>query len=174
MTQPIFMVGVRGCGKTTVGQVLAEVLGYTFTDTDEMLWQLTGKTVSEIVAEEGWAGFRTRESDILTRITQEHTVVATGGGIILSAVNRNFMRTRGTVVYLHASEQELSRRLQAYPEEDKRPSLTGKPLIEEIAEVLASREKLYQETAHCALDASQTPDDVVYAILHQLDPSAAS
>lgn len=174
MTQPLFMVGARGCGKTTVGQALARVLGYAFTDTDEMLWRSTGKTVAEIVAREGWTGFRARESEILTSVTQGNVVVATGGGIILSAANRGFMRARGTVVYLHASAQELSRRLQAYPEEDQRPSLTGKPMIEEIAEVLAAREKLYQEVAHHVLDASQPPDDVVCAILQQLYPSAAS
>lgn len=174
MTQPLFMVGARGCGKTTVGQALARVLGYAFTDTDEMLWRSTGKTVAEIVADEGWAGFRARESEILTSVIQGQTVVATGGGIILSAANRHFMRARGTVVYLHVSAQELARRLQVYPDEEQRPSLTGKPMIEEIADVLAAREKLYQEAAHHILDASQAPDDVVYAILQQLYPSAAS
>ncbi|KYP97362.1 shikimate kinase [Sodalis-like endosymbiont of Proechinophthirus fluctus] len=168
MTQPLFMVGARGCGKTTVGQTLARVLGCAFTDTDEMLWRSNGKTVADIVAEEGWMGFRARESEILASVTQGQTVVATGGGIILSAANRRFIRARGTVVYLNVSAQELARRLQAYPEEAQRPSLTGKPMIEEIAEVLATREKLYQEAAHHIVDASQAPDDVVYTILQQL------
>lgn len=147
MTQPLFMVGARGCGKTTVSQALSRVLGYAFADTDEMLCRYTGKTVAETVAKEGWPGFLARESEILTSVTKGNAVVATGGGIILSAASRFFIRERGTVVYMHATAHELLRRLQALPEEDQRPSLTGKPMIEEIAEVLAARENLYQEAA---------------------------
>lgn len=174
MTQPLFIVGARGSGKSTIGQALAQVLGYTFADINDILWQVTGKTEAEIVAKEGWVGFRARESDILTSVTRRHTVIATGSGIVLSADNRRFMRAHGTVVYLYAPALELFRRLQAYPKEGKCPSLTGKPMIEEITEVLVAREKLYQEAAHHILDASQTPDDLVCSILQQLYPNTAN
>ncbi len=170
MTQPIFMVGARGCGKTTVGQVLALALGYEFTDTDEMLLRTTGQSVAQIVEREGWAGFRAKESEILQSVTGAHKVIATGGGIVLAAGNREFMHASGTVIYLHAPANVLARRLEAFPEEDQRPSLTGRPIAEEIAEILLAREALYQDAAHFVLDATLSPDDVAAAIVRQLQP----
>ncbi|TCL04181.1 shikimate kinase [Sodalis ligni] len=173
--QPIFMVGARGCGKTTVGRALAQALGFQFTDTDLILLQSTGLSVAQIVEQEGWAGFRTRESDILHGVASAdgRQVVATGGGIILSEANRRFMRATGTVFYLHAPADVLARRLEAVPEEDQRPSLTGRPIAEEIAEILLAREALYQDAAHHVLDAGQPPQDVVSAVLQRLCPCAA-
>jgi len=170
MTQPIFMVGARGCGKTTVGQVLALVLGYEFTDTDEMLLRSTGQSVAQIVESEGWAGFRAKESAILHSVAGANKVIATGGGIVLSAANRQFMHANGAVIYLHAPAEVLARRLEAFPEQDQRPSLTGRPIAEEIAEILLAREALYQDAAHFVLDATVAPDSVADAIVRQLQP----
>lgn len=174
MTQPIFMVGARGCGKTTVGQALAQALGYEFTDTDRLLLLRTGQSVAEIVANEGWSGFRAKESELLKHVSAGQQVIATGGGIVLSAENRRFMKSRGTVIYLFAPAEELARRLQAYPEADQRPSLTGRPVIEEIGQVLAEREALYQDAAHHVFDGCLPPHQVVSAIMQQLSASAAS
>ncbi|NDL64958.1 shikimate kinase AroL [Acerihabitans arboris] len=173
MTQPIYMVGARGCGKTTVGQALALTLGYEFTDTDQMLLRATGRSVAQIVESEGWAGFRAKESEMLRAVAGGRKVIATGGGIVLAEANRRFMRASGTVIYLHAPAGVLARRLEAFPEEDQRPSLTGRPIAEEIAEVLLAREALYQDAAHHVLDASASPERVVSAILRQLHPCAA-
>ncbi|MEA9390760.1 shikimate kinase AroL [Acerihabitans sp. TG2] len=170
MTQPIFMVGARGCGKTTVGQLLALTLGYEFTDTDEMLLRSTGQSVAQIVEREGWAGFRAKESEVLKRVTGVCKVIATGGGIVLAAANRQFMQSHGTVIYLHAHADVLARRLEAFPQDDQRPSLTGRPIVEEIAEVLLARETLYQDAAHHVFDAAVSPDGVVAAIVRQLQP----
>jgi shikimate kinase len=170
MTQPIFMVGARGCGKTTVGQVLALALGYEFTDTDEMLLRTTGQSVAQIVESDGWVGFRAKESEILKTVTGVRKVIATGGGIVLAAANRQFMHSCGTVIYLHAPADVLARRLEAFPEEDQRPSLTGRPIAEEIAEILLAREALYQDAAHYVFDATVSPDGVVDAIVRQLQP----
>ncbi len=174
MTQPIFMVGARGCGKTTVGQALSQLLGYEFSDTDQTLLQVSGLSVAQIVEKEGWSGFRDRESGILQAVSGKNKVIATGGGIVLSAANRQFMRSQGCVIYLKVPANELLRRLKAFPEEHQRPSLTGRAMTDEIEQVLAQREALYQEAAHHVLDASRTPDEVVFAILQQLHPSAAS
>jgi len=76
MIQPVFLVGARGCGKTTIGRALAETLGYSFADTDSHLLTSTGKSVAEIVSTEGWSGFRTRESLALKQVTAASTVVA--------------------------------------------------------------------------------------------------
>ncbi|WP_410016230.1 shikimate kinase AroL [Sodalis sp. C49] len=173
MTQPIYLVGARGCGKTTVGLALAGVLGFEFMDTDQLLLSTTGRSVAQIVKSEGWAGFRARESAILRAIAGGRKVIATGGGIVLAEANRRFMRANGTVIYLHARPEVLARRLEAFPEEDQRPSLTGRPIAEEIAEILLAREALYQDAAHHVLDASSSPEAVVSAILQQLHPCAA-
>ncbi len=168
MTQTIFMVGARGAGKTTVGSALAQALGYQFVDTDLFMQQTTHMSVAEMVAQEGWSGFRRRETVALQAVTQPSTIVATGGGAILAEENRRFMRQHGTVIYLRASASILAQRLEEYPEEGQRPTLTGRPIAEEIREVLAAREALYQEAAHHVMDGSANPQRVIAQILSAL------
>ncbi|UIN02380.1 shikimate kinase AroL [Yersinia ruckeri] len=164
MTQTIFMVGARGAGKTTIGNALAQALGYRFIDTDSFMQQTSLLTVAEIVAREGWSGFRRRESLALQMVTSPETVVATGGGAVLSADNRAFMRRHGLVIYLRASADILAERLAEEPEDAQRPSLTGKPIVEEMQDVLAVRETMYQDIAHYVIDASRDPQWVVEQI----------
>lgn len=168
MTQTLFMVGARGAGKTTIGKALAQALGYRFIDTDLFMQQTLQLSVAEIVARDGWDGFRLQESMALQTVTAPKTVVATGGGAVLSHDNRTFMRQHGVVIYLRASAKVLAERLAEDPEDAQRPSLTGKPIVEEMLDVLASREPLYQEVAHHVLDATQPPQEVVEQILHIL------
>lgn len=168
MTQTIFMVGARGAGKTTVGSALALALGYQFTDTDLFMQQTTQMSVAEMVANEGWLGFRRRESIALQTVTRPSTVVATGGGAILAEENRQFMRQHGTVIYLRAPAEVLAQRLEEYPQDTQRPTLTGRPIAEEMLEVLAAREALYQETAHYVMDGTGSPQQVVEKILAAL------
>ncbi|ANI29497.1 shikimate kinase [Yersinia entomophaga] len=168
MTRTIFMVGARGAGKTTIGKALAQALGYQFIDTDLFMQQSSQLTVAEVVAKEGWKGFRLRESLVLQEVTVPKTVVATGGGAVLAAENRAFMRRQGIVIYLRAPADILAERLAEEPEDAQRPSLTGKPIAEEIQDVLAVREAMYQEVAHYVLNASQAPQSVVQQILELL------
>lgn len=168
MTQPIFMIGARGAGKTTVGRALAQVLQYDFVDTDIYLLHTSQLSVADIVAREGWSGFRRRETLALQNISAPNTVVATGGGAILSAENRQFMREKGTVIYLRSPATTLALRLEDAPQQDQRPTLTGKPINEEISQVLNEREALYQETAHFIMDGTQSPSVVVSDILDVL------
>lgn len=102
MTQPLFLIGPRGCGKTTVGMALADSLNRRFVDTDQWLQSQLNMTVAEIVEREEWAGFRARETAALEAVTAPSTVIATGGGIILTEFNRHFMQNNGIVVYLCA------------------------------------------------------------------------
>lgn len=168
MTQTIFMVGARGAGKTTVGSALAQTMGYHFTDTDLFMQQTTQMSVAEMVAHEGWLGFRRRESIALQTVTQPSTVVATGGGMILAEENRRFMRQHGTVIYLRSPADVLAQRLEEYPQDAQRPTLTGRPIVEEMLEVLAAREALYQEAAHFVMDGTGSPQQVVEQILSAL------
>lgn len=164
MTQPLYLVGPRGCGKTTVGMALASAIHCRFVDTDQWLQSQVQMTVAEIVEREGWPGFRARETAALEAVTAPATVVATGGGIILTEYNRHFMRENGIVIYLSAPVSTLVNRLEASPEEELRPTLTGKPLSEEVQEVLEQRDMLYRETAHFIIDATCSPGQVISEI----------
>ena len=174
MSSPIYLIGARGCGKTTVGQALARALGYVFCDTDHYLQQTSGQTVSDIVSAEGWGGFRRREALALQAVTQPARVIATGGGMVLAEENRLFMREQGQVIYLNADAAVLAARLEAYPEVAQRPTLTGRPIAEEMVEVLAARHALYQQSAHHIIDAMQSPEAVVSQIVSALSLARAS
>ncbi|CAI2511724.1 shikimate kinase AroL [Serratia marcescens] len=165
MTQTLFMIGARGAGKTTVGSALALALGYQFVDTDLFMQQAVQMSVAEMVEREDWLGFRRRETIALQTVTKPSTVVATGGGAILAEENRQFMRQHGTVIYLRAPASVLAQRLEEYPEDAQRPTLTGRPIAEEMLEVLAAREALYQDAAHYVMDGAADPQRVVEQIL---------
>lgn len=165
ITQPIFLIGSRGCGKTTVGQKLAEACHFDFVDTDIFLQQRAQQSIADIVAKEGWPAFRALETQTLQTVTAPQTVIATGGGIILAPFNRDYLRKSGRVIYLKASVAVLAGRLEAFPEESQRPTLTGKPISEEVREVLSQRDALYRETAHFTVDAACEPNEVVAQIL---------
>ncbi len=173
-TQPIFLIGPRGCGKTTVGQLLARARHFQFSDTDHRLQAHEQRTVAEIVQAEGWARFRELETLSLKAVTLPNTVIATGGGIVLAEGNRQFMRENGVVIYLQASVSALIDRLEAYPKAEQRPTLTGKPVREEVGEVLAQREALYRDAAHHIVDATASPDRVVEQIMSMLCSATAT
>lgn len=166
----LFLVGARASGKTTIGKALARSLGLPFADTDQHMLQRANLTVEQIVAAEGWPGFRTRESLALQEVAGAHPagcVVSTGGGMVLAEENRLLMRQRGMVVFLDAPVQTLAERLSRNPANSQRPSLTGKGLIEEISQVLDERRHLYELAAHHIVDASR-PMPVVCRHIEQL------
>lgn len=166
----LFLVGARASGKTTIGKALAKSLGLPFADTDQHLLHRACLTVEQIVAAEGWPGFRSRESQALQEVADAHPagcVVSTGGGMVLAEANRLLMRQRGMVIFLDAPVQILAERLSRNPVNSQRPSLTGKGLIEEIGQVLGERRHLYEQAAHHIVDASR-PMAVVCQHIAQL------
>lgn len=168
----LYLIGPRGCGKTTVGRQLAIRLSLPFYDLDRCLQLEAGRSIAAIVAASGWDAFRARESAVLREITGlgAGMVVATGGGIVLNAQNRAHMREHGKVAWLKAPAPVLAARLAASPAEKQRPSLTGKGLLAEIEEVMREREPLYAACAHFAVDASLPLADVCAAICGQALP----
>ncbi|ALV93236.1 MULTISPECIES: shikimate kinase AroL [Pantoea] len=174
MSLPIYLIGARGCGKTTIGQALSQALGYAFSDTDHHLQLSTQRTVAEIVASEGWDSFRARESDSLHAVTAPGTVIATGGGMVLAEANRRYMREHGQVIWLNAPSTVLAERLERQPEAGQRPTLTGRPIAEEMSDILRERAHLYRQTAHHEVNAMQAPDQVVDQILQSLSLARAS
>ena len=150
----IFLVGARASGKSTSGRLLAEKLRFAFIDTDQHIGSAAGLEVDELVSRNGWPAFRALESSVLRECALPRTVVATGGGMVLDPRNCEFMRATGTVFFLEVPARILSSRLAKNPQERQRPSLTGLPLDEEIAHVLAEREPIYRAAAHHILDAA--------------------
>lgn len=154
----VYLVGPRASGKTTLGKALAARAGWNFEDTDATVVATAGMTVEQIVEREGWEGFRRRETEALRdTLGRDGLVVATGGGMVLAEENRRMLRDGGFVAYLCGSVDMLAGRLARDPLAAQRPSLTGRPIADEVAEVLAAREPLYRECAQVVLDAG---DDV--------------
>jgi shikimate kinase len=160
----IFFVGPRACGKTTAGGLLARQLALPFEDTDVRLQRDLGMSVARIVAERGWERFRELESAVLHEVAERLAVcggvIATGGGVVLKAGNRAYMRSRGRVFFLSAPARLLAARLAADPQDPLRPPLTCVPAKDEVPLVLAEREPLYRETAHHILDADSPPEEI--------------
>lgn len=165
---PIFLIGPRACGKTTVGRALAAESGRNFVDTDAALQENCGRTIADIIARDGWDAFRDEESRILKEVTSPNCVISTGGGMILRPENRSFMRANGIVFYLCAPVEVLASRLQKTPVDSQRPSLTGKSITEEVAEVLAARAPLYEACARHIVDATLPKHALVRLIMHNL------
>lgn len=156
-----YIIGPRGAGKTTIGKKLAEHKAYNFVDTDKLIVERAGKTIAQIVEQHGWEYFRQLESDVLESLLQPNLIISTGGGIILSEENQRVMRNNGTVIYLSTSPQVLAQRLAAEPQNDQRPSLTGKSMLEEIEEVMSYREPLYRAAAHHVVDAGLPVETII-------------
>lgn len=150
----VFLVGLRGSGKTTLGKVASKRSGRPFLDTDELVEARAGKTVAEIVAQDGWDAFRALESEVLAEVCAgDRQIVATGGGVILAEANRERMRAAGKVFYLAAEPALLAARLLRDPKAAQRPTLTGQPLAEEMRALFEERQPLYMNAADFILHA---------------------
>ncbi|MGH2906746.1 MAG: shikimate kinase AroK [Solirubrobacterales bacterium] len=146
----IFLVGMMGAGKTSVGRVLAKRLNKTFYDSDHVIEQRTGVKIPVIFEIEGEPGFRNRESVVLDELTALHNIVlATGGGAVLAQANRERLRTRGTVVYLRASVKDLLNRTR---HDKNRPLLQTADPRARLNEIYELRDPLYREVAHVTID----------------------
>jgi shikimate kinase len=170
----VTLIGYRGCGKSSVGPRLARRLGWSCIDSDDIVEQRAGCSIRDIFEHEGEVGFRKREAEVLADLLQqENVVVASGGGAILAEENRRRMRAAGPVVWLRASVATLARRLGDRLSVQRRPSLTGKPITEEIAEVLAVREPLYRDCATLIVDAEgERPEQVAKRIARHITEQA--
>ena len=134
----LYLIGPRGSGKSTVGRLLAERLGWGFADADEVLETLAGCTIADIFRAEGEAGFREREADILRELAKrERHVIACGGGVILRPANRALLHSTGHCVWLTGDPKILCERLECDPSTgSRRPALTDLPGPAEIERIL--------------------------------------
>lgn len=146
----IFLVGMMGAGKTSVGRVLAKRLQKTFYDSDHVIEDRTGVKIPVIFEIEGEPGFRVRESAVVDELTVLRDIVlATGGGAVLSERNRDRLKTRGTVVYLRASVRDLLNRTR---HDKNRPLLQAADPRARLTELYEKRDPLYREVAHLTVD----------------------
>ncbi len=166
----LYLTGMMGSGKTTVGKILARRLGASFVDTDRLVEKSEGHRVSTLFKQNGEAYFRGAEKKALKRLPKKsRLVVATGGGLPLDPDNRAHMRATGTVIYLRAAPAVLAERLG-------RGGIRKRPLLLEqgvaaLARLAKEREKFYRQ-ADIIVPALGGPDKVADAVMKALPAQA--
>jgi shikimate kinase len=142
----IVLIGYRGTGKSTVGRLVGRRLGREVVSTDEEIVKRARRTIPEIVAQQGWDYFRDLESDICRELgSRDQLIIDTGGGAILRAQNIEALKKNGTLFWLTASVETITKRIGG---DNQRPSLTGtKSFVDEIQDVLRERTPKYQAAA---------------------------
>lgn len=170
----IYLIGARGCGKTTTGRLLAQIQDCSFMDLDQYLQNEQKQEIAQIVATFGWDFFRHLESEALKNITKKmaaenNGVIATGGGVVLASANREYMAKHGHVCWLRVPTHILCARLQRNPLAGQRPALTSLDMREEVKSVLRERTPLYETCAHQIVDGSKLPAEICAEILRNLN-----
>lgn len=149
----LFLVGLMGAGKTTVGRLLAKHYGSTFYDSDHEIEARTGVRIPVIFEIEGEAGFRRREEAVIAELTSlSGIVLATGGGAVLSAASRENLRKNGVVVYLRGSPEHLFERTR---HDRNRPLLQTEDPLARLRELYQQRDPLYREVADIIVDTGR-------------------
>ena len=169
----IFLVGMMGAGKSTIGRALAERLGRPFIDCDRVLVERTGVPIATVFEFEGEAGFRKREAALLAELAEGRgAVIATGGGAVLMEESRRVLRTHGTVIYLRAKLEHLWERTRR---DASRPLLATPDPKATLEALLAERDPLYREVAHLIIDTGpQSAPSLVARVVAALERSAAN
>ena len=169
----IFLIGLMGAGKTSVGKLLARRLGKTFFDCDLEIERVTGVRVPVIFEIEGEAGFRLRENRMLAELTRLRDIVlATGGGAVLSEENRGLLSGNGIVVYLRATPHDLWQRTR---HDRNRPLLQTPDPLAKLTELHTERDPLYREIADVIVDTGhQSVSNLVHRLEHKLARLPAS
>ena len=164
----LYLVGMMGSGKTSTGRPLAERLGYGFVDADAVIEQAAGCSIPEIFQRDGEEGFRAIEHQVLSAISQRHSlVVATGGGVVTQRENWGLLHS-GIVIWLDVVQERLLQRLQA--DSTVRPLLQTDDPAAALSQLLTERQPLYAEADLTVVINDETPDTVADGIL-QLLPS---
>ncbi len=148
----IYLIGLMGAGKTTVGRQLARRLGRGFYDSDHEIVERTGVPIPTIFEIEGEDGFRRREAQTIAELSiNDNIVLATGGGVVLNPENRRRLHETGWVVYLNVPPVMLFERTR---HDRNRPLLRVPDPLARLEELHALRDPLYRETAHLVVDGS--------------------
>lgn len=162
----LYLIGMMGSGKSTVGKVLAEQLSYHFFDTDTVIQQASEQSITEIFATLGEPSFRELETQVLAELSAyTRLVVATGGGIVLQRMNWSYLR-HGLVVWLNVPVSQLCDRLR---EDTTRPLLQGTDLEEKLNSILQQRQTLYAQADLCiTVEPEESPEQLATRILEEI------
>ncbi len=159
----IFLVGLMGSGKSSVGRILADKLHYHFVDSDHIIEDKTGVSIPMIFDIEGEVGFRQREEYVIDDLTQlPETILATGGGAILNEENRKNLRSRGFVVYLKSSVNTLMKRTR---NDRNRPLLQTANPQKILTDLLEQREPYYLEVSDLVIETEFAP---IYKVVREI------
>jgi shikimate kinase len=165
----IFLVGLMGAGKTTVGKLLAKSLGKSFYDSDQEIERRTGVNIPLIFELEGEAGFRKREGQAIAELViLQDIILATGGGAVLLPENRQMLAGHGKVIYLRASVDELCHRTRG---DRNRPLLQTENPRDRLQTLYTQRDPLYLEVADMVIDTGGQP---VGAIVSQIETNLSA
>ncbi|MGR8980166.1 MAG: shikimate kinase AroK [Gammaproteobacteria bacterium] len=158
-SENIYLIGLMGAGKTTIGRHLAKALKIPFYDTDKAIEESTGVDIPTIFEFEGEEGFRDREQKMIRQLTQMRGIIlATGGGAILREENRKLLKEKGYVVYLQCS---VARILERTRKDTQRPLLKVSDRREQLEKLLARRERYYLDCADYKIDTGTLQSKVV-------------
>ena len=156
----VYLIGMMGSGKSTIGKILAQKLNYRFFDTDVLIEKVAQRTIPEIFASEGESYFRELESKVLRELSAyTHSAIATGGGIIQQTVNWSSLR-QGLIVWIDADIEVLQERVAKD---------TNRPLASKLQSLLSKRHSLYaQADLKVKSDRVKTPEQVATEIINQI------
>jgi len=163
----IFLIGMMGSGKSTIGQLLSEELGLSYFDTDDIISSLEGKSIAEIFEHKGENYFRNLEKELIHNWKLSDGVVATGGGLPCHNENIDVLNQKGKTIYLVTSVDQLAKRVF---DVQTRPLLVGKTINEiknTISDLLKSR-KIYYDRAKIKVKTEPSPDDCMRRIVRKL------
>jgi shikimate kinase len=163
----LFLTGPMGAGKSTIGRQLAKQLRLPFHDSDHEIEARTGVDIPLIFELEGETGFRKREASVIDELTRlPNIVLATGGGAVLDPASREYLKTRGHVIYLHTS---VNHQLKRTRKDRNRPLLQTDNPRKKLEELMSIRDPLYREIAGLVIDTDgMRVRDVVKIIMQRL------
>lgn len=168
---PLWLIGMMGAGKSTLGRIIADRKGWKFIDTDEVVMEAAGRDIAELFATEGEAGFRTREAKAVALVsTHPGAVVATGGGAVLRPENVDTMRRTGLIFWLQAEPSILAARIASERKQTSRPLIFDNDVEHSLAGILDDRQSAYRAAADFAISTDllspEEAADLVEALWH--------
>ena len=166
--EKVILTGYRATGKTSIGKILADLLGFDFIDTDLAIEKNQGETITEMVGRGGWDIFRRKEEKVLLELARRNNlVIATGGGSVMHENAWKILRKDALSVWLTADIKTICQRLAADCDtDDQRPPLTEMGTMDEISMVLNERQPLYKKSSDLTINTEgKTPEEVAEIIL---------
>lgn len=161
MKKSIYLCGFMGAGKTTIGKETAKLMGFQFVDLDQYIEQIENKSISVLFAQKGEIYFREKETEVLRELAGKgSSVVATGGGALITAQNAEILNTIGFIVYIDVSFDTCYSRIA---------TAGGRPLVlshskEQLKALYNTRRPIYQSHAHSTVNGEKTPLECAKAI----------